>query len=134
YPTNNDSASSYDPSSGDLQSGFALSLAVDPTNPNVVYLGGSSTDFLQPSGLLRIDVTTIQDPYSLVGFDYNLNDGGALLPNTGGAVVRGAVGVTNGRLGYPYGVVPIDNATGQFQFPTDPKHFLNILKNPYNVF
>ena len=39
---------------------FDLALAVDPTNPNILYLGG--TDQYQATGLLRIDITGDRRP------------------------------------------------------------------------
>ena len=41
---------------------FDLALAVDPTDPNVVYLGGTSE--FQSSGLVRINVTGLEDPHA----------------------------------------------------------------------
>ncbi len=40
-----------------------LTLAVDPTNAEVVYLGGGG------SNLLRIDISNLSDPYAMVGYN-----------------------------------------------------------------
>lgn len=42
------------------QGEYDVDAAVDPTNPNVVYVGGQSR-----SGFIRIDTTGISDPYAL---------------------------------------------------------------------
>jgi hypothetical protein len=54
---------------------YALTLTVDPQNPNIVYLGGNADD--QYSGpLLRINIQTLSDPYTLLAHSNNSNDGG----------------------------------------------------------
>src|SRR5262249_51220617 len=71
YPTNNTSQANYDPTShgGEKAGAFDVSLAIDPTNPNIVYLGGVDSNIDQPAGgLLRIDTTKLLDVYALVGF------------------------------------------------------------------
>ncbi len=81
-PTNNDTYDDYDPAGEETPYGeapdiqdpadpnldnfglgnFDLALTVDPSNPNVLYLGG--TDQYQTSGLLRIDTTGLADPHA----------------------------------------------------------------------
>jgi hypothetical protein len=59
----------------------SLSLAVDPNNPNIVYLG---SDFM-----LRIDTTFVEDAYNLSLYQHsNANEAGERPLTTGGAVVR----------------------------------------------
>jgi sugar lactone lactonase YvrE len=64
------------------QGNYDISLAIDPTNPAIVYVGGTS-DF-QPSptagGLIRIDTTTLHDPHMLTAFD---NDGNTVAEGPG---------------------------------------------------
>ena len=60
------------------QGNYDISLAIDPTNPNIVYLGGTDTTFSiggeqiaansPSSGLIRIDTTDLFDAYSEVGY------------------------------------------------------------------
>jgi subtilisin-like proprotein convertase family protein len=58
----------------------SLALAVDPLNPNVVYLGSDV--------IVRIDTTFLNDPYNLSLYQYSNADGGAIRPlTTGGATV-----------------------------------------------
>jgi hypothetical protein len=65
-----------------------MALVVDPTNPNIVYFGGSS-DGGNTSGLVRIDTTNILDSHNLVSYSGSRNDGGALQINsTGAAAVK----------------------------------------------
>ncbi len=65
---------------------YAMSLAVDPTNPNIVYLGGSDDNLVLNSGLIRIDTTNLFDAHSDVAYDDQHNDGGALAIHSTGAV------------------------------------------------
>jgi DNA-binding beta-propeller fold protein YncE/subtilisin-like proprotein convertase family protein len=55
-----------DPANPDLdnlgQGNFDISLVVDPSNPNVIYVGG--TDQNHYSGLVRVDTTGIADPHA----------------------------------------------------------------------
>ena len=59
------------------QGNYDFSLAIDPTNPNVVYMGGTQDG--QPTGFIRIDTTGMFDAHNLVGYSANLNDGGQAL-------------------------------------------------------
>ncbi len=61
---------------------YDISLAVDPVNPNVVYLGG--TDEFQVTGLVRIDTTGIRDSHSF--YVDSTSPSGGLYANSGGAV------------------------------------------------
>src|SRR5262249_8421734 len=65
------------------QGNYDISLTVDPNNPNVVYLGGTADG--QPTGLIRVDATTLHHPHAyFVGNDSN--DGGTLRGSTGDPV------------------------------------------------
>ncbi|MDG3008110.1 Ig-like domain-containing protein [Paludisphaera mucosa] len=71
-PSNDVTLNDYTVTNGD--GNFALSLAVDPTNPNVVYLGG----FHAPAtgtGMIRVDATKIWDAYNLTLFSSVSKDG-----------------------------------------------------------
>jgi subtilisin-like proprotein convertase family protein len=55
-----------------------ISIAVDPNNPNIVYLGGvSNTNAARPTGLMRVDITGLADPHALY-LSNERNDGGRL--------------------------------------------------------
>ena len=58
----------------------SLAVAVDPTNPNIVYLGSDQ--------IVRVDTTFINDPYNLSLYQYSNPDGGLTRElTTGGAQV-----------------------------------------------
>ena len=68
-PTNDVSQPNYPITGGGqfaAQGNYDLILAVDPTNPNVVYLGGSADG--GQTALARIDTTNIWDAHSLVPY------------------------------------------------------------------
>ena len=51
-----------------------LALTVDPTNPNITYLGGfGGNSYNSDTGLIRVDATKVADAHSLVaGNDQSL--------------------------------------------------------------
>jgi len=61
---------------------YDLTLAVDPTNPNIAYLGGTANG--NQSGLIRVDATRVYDSHSVVAYDGSRPDGGLLQVNTTG--------------------------------------------------
>jgi subtilisin-like proprotein convertase family protein len=61
------------------QGNYDASLAVDPNNPSVVYVGGTHDG--QPSGFIRVDTTGLADPYALY-LANNKMDGGQVTFNT----------------------------------------------------
>ncbi len=141
-PTNNDAAAtpSYDPTSNltgltatgstgsttfTSEGNYNLSLTIDPTNPNIVYLGGSQ-DF-QTSGLIRVDLTDIFDAHNFTSFDSQSNDGGKLLQDSNGAFV-----VASPNLRFPYGAEYIPNTpgVGSVGYTTTPTPLLNLRHAP----
>lgn len=78
-PSNNTTLGNIDPLAG--SGNYDISLAVDPTNPNIVYLGGYGMTVASPSGFLRVDVTGLSDPYSFY-LGMNRPDGGTLAQNS----------------------------------------------------
>jgi subtilisin-like proprotein convertase family protein len=77
-PTNDITQDPYSVTShlGFADGNFAVSIGLDPNNPNIVYLGGTQNG--QASGFLRVDVTGLSDPHSFfVG--QNKNDGKLLV-------------------------------------------------------
>lgn len=97
-PSNNPNQQPYDPTSGSglpNSSNYNLALTIDPTNPNIVYLGG--TGIGQQSGLIRVDSTKVFDSHAAVAYDGTRPDGGLLQIRTAG---RAQVKViTDGRPG-----------------------------------
>lgn len=74
-PTNDVNQSNYDIGGGKPGSGFPaqlnydMTLAIDPTNPAVIYLGGTADN--QSTGFLRIDTTNIWDAHNATPYDNN---------------------------------------------------------------
>ncbi|QDV39602.1 Ig-like domain-containing protein [Tautonia plasticadhaerens] len=64
-PSNDTSLANYDPTSNAEFSlaNYALALTVDPTNPNVVYLGGT-TNGGGEAALIRVDSTFVHDAHA----------------------------------------------------------------------
>ena len=104
----------------------SLSLVVDPTNPNISYLGGFGGDtFVSDTGLIRVDITNMWDAHSLIAYDTFAKDGGALeLATQGAAPINGIAD------GTPVWYQPIGN--GFYEF--NANSFLNFIRNPYNPF
>jgi subtilisin-like proprotein convertase family protein len=92
-PTN-DNAPNIDPTTGGgggagpfAHSAYNLSLAVDPSNPNVVYLGGTENEWAGNMGLIRIDATAVYDTHSPVPYSTSQPSGGTLYSTTGRATI-----------------------------------------------
>ena len=120
---------------------FNISLAVDPTNPNVVYLGGSSQ--FQSTGLLRIDTTGVADPHA---FYTSQTDPEGKVKTIAGYGLDGERGIYVGynpplsQITEIHGPV-VESAPGAAYAggPTDPFHpyytpYLNLIANPRNPF
>ena len=61
-----------------------LVMTIDPTNPNIVYIGG-----VGPDSLIRVNITTLQDLYSF-DLDSYTSDGGLLAATTAAATLVNA--------------------------------------------
>ena len=100
------------------QGNYNIAMAADPTNPNVIYVGGTADG--NESALIRIDLTTIWDAHNLQPFSDVANDSGALdLASRGPAPVNNnllAVGVVT-----PQGFL-------------DPTTYLNYIRSPQDPF
>ena len=120
-PTNDITQADYDPLGNDqfAQGNFDIGLTIDPTNPHIVYLGGTNNG--QESGLIRVDATYVNDPHAF--FLNNDLPGGAL------------------RRNYVTGAVTIESANPDDFRDDNPSGFLpdarispvmNLLRNPNN--
>lgn len=118
-PTNNNTLPDYNVVASQGQ--YDISLVVDPTNPNIVYLGGASTA-ANPYGLIRVDITALADPYSLVAYKNNLSDGGAVQFSTAGPLTL----KVNGQ---PFG---LDTPGNPAAAPRSP--YFNMERDPNNPF
>ena len=92
-PTNDSTLPNYDVGGGDINTGLAsqgnydISLAIDPTNPNITYLGGTYNG--QPTGLIRVDATDAYDAHNVTAYTGNGPGGTVLQVNsTGSATVN----------------------------------------------
>ncbi|RUL84947.1 Ig-like domain-containing protein [Tautonia sociabilis] len=118
-PTNDITQADYDPlgNSQFAQGNFNIALTVDPTNPNVVYLGGTNNG--QESGLIRVDATSVNDPHAF--FLNNDLPGGAVRRN----YVTGAVTVEPSS--------PDDRRDNNpFGFDPRTSPVMNLLRDPAN--
>jgi subtilisin-like proprotein convertase family protein len=91
-PTNSTTgANSYDPTSSAFsqQGVYDLTLTVDPTNPNIVYIGGSEN--FQASGMIRVNLTDLYDAHNLTSGSNDQSDGGALAAGAQGGVTLNVV-------------------------------------------
>ena len=114
------------------QGNLYLTLAVDPTNPNIVYLGsfgntnndvaGSYNAQASDTGLIRIDTTNIADAHNLNASSYNIKDGGAVTLTSVGTTT-----IDSFLLGTPVWLVP------PFFFG-DPTPYVNFIRNPQQPF
>jgi subtilisin-like proprotein convertase family protein len=122
FPTNDNLAPSYDPLASGTgggeggQGNYDISLAVDPTNANILYLGGTS-DFhpLPAGGLIRVDTTLIRDAHNLTAFSSHRNDGGTLIPAS-------------------LGGVSVKNPANAFGLTTHLGPFINLIRDPDHPF
>jgi subtilisin-like proprotein convertase family protein len=138
-PTNDNSQPDHDPfgTPGNglpAQGNYDVSLAIDPNNPNVVYLGGADDLSLQPAGgLLRIDTTGIEDAHNLTAFDNSNPDGGLAQKAT-----QGDLTLKNPLPNGNYGVIqqlPDGTGVGTFEvFPFQNTPYLNLVEDPTNPF
>jgi subtilisin-like proprotein convertase family protein len=102
------------------QGNYDLILAVDPTNPNIAYLGGSADG--GQTALIRVDATNIWDAHSLVPYSQFSNDGGLLsLSSTGPATIT-ALKATPPVL--------LNEAT----LEEDPTYYEDLIRNPQDPF
>lgn len=105
----------------------AMTIAVDPTNAQVVYIGGATpfNNYTGRSGLIRVDITKLEDPYAFVG--YNNSDPGTasyMTSSTGSATVFGTYGLRD--------LVHVDpNNPTKYALRQD---YYNLLVDPNNPF
>lgn len=95
---------------------FALSLAVDANNANIVYLGG--TNEYRPTGLIRIDTTLIHDAHSFF-LDDNNQAGGLHSAVPSGVALRDPT-------------APLPPGTPPYEPRLNP--FVNLIRDPSDPF
>jgi subtilisin-like proprotein convertase family protein len=145
-PTNDESDPDHDPTGGTTNNilpggngNYSLSLVVDPNNPNVVYLGGLDNVGIattpQPAGgLIRVDITKLQDPHNFTAWDNKEPDGGQTILNT--------IGSMNLKVPQPWNhqTFKVIDQTPDFQGNVSPQvplnntPYLNLVTDPKNPF
>lgn len=133
----------------DFGANHSLTVAVDPTDPNIVYLGSDA--------LVRIDTTFINDAYNLSAFQHSNADGGLIRPETtGGVQVANRAGddginpelftglISNDPFNLDPSGQPLDSFVPLSYFQeldpilrADPRNkwnFVNLVRDPYNPF
>jgi subtilisin-like proprotein convertase family protein len=88
-----------------LGTNYAMTLAVDPTDPNIVYLGGTADG--PQAGMIRVDISALYDPHAEVAFASDRPDSGELFIYSDGRVT-----VKNRTDGQP------------------PTEYLNLIRDP----
>ncbi len=124
FGTNNELAANVDTGananslSGQENGDYAVSLAIDPNDPNVVYLGGGQSG---DGSVIRIDTTFLDDPYALVAYSNNENDGNTVMTKSSGDTQINAPGV--------YGIIDPDN-------PNNPPltNYFDLYRQPTSPF
>jgi subtilisin-like proprotein convertase family protein len=123
-PTNDTTQADYDvfgkPGGEFTQGNYDVSMAVDPDNPNVVYLGGTQ-DGQTPlfSGLIRVDIIGLSDPHAFY-LSNNNTDGQVRTLSTSPVTIPNW---PNGTKGF----------VGPFLNPYDSP-FINLIRNPASIF
>jgi hypothetical protein len=97
------------------------SIVVDPTDPNIVYIGGGN-GFTDVHKLIRVDLTTVHDVYSFVNSD--LSDSGTPVPQT----------LTSGPATGPLPLA-VGGVFNDFDLTLPPtSNVLSLLRDPDNPF
>jgi len=123
-PTNNDSlGANYSVMGNGLfkQGNYDVSLAVDPNNPNIVYMGGTedaNPPGVTPGGFIRLDTTKISDPYADVAYDNSDSPANVQLSTTGSTVLK--------KQGQAYGILGSETLLDS--------GYINQLRDPANPF
>jgi subtilisin-like proprotein convertase family protein len=125
-PSNNPNDANYDPTVSKGFPGTAnynIALTIDPTNPNIVYLGGTSIG--ADSGLIRIDTTKIYDSHSAVPFDGSRPDNGTVQGRSAGRIQ-----IKTLDRGVPVFGILINGIIT----PIAVSQYLNLIQDPNNAF
>ena len=101
------------------QGNYDIALAVDPTNPNVIYLGGQHAPNTG-TGMVRVDTTAIWDAHNMTLRSDVANDGAIDLSSTG-PVTTGAYPPNPYTEYYP-------------PFLLTDNNYLNFIRNPRSPF
>jgi subtilisin-like proprotein convertase family protein len=131
-----DAAINPSPGRDDVGGNHSLTLAVDPTNPSIVYFGSNA--------LIKVDITLLTDPYNLTMYNHS-NDEGGIRPDTFDGVQDNGAATNNFVGGGLASVDPntlLNSATpgtGNYEAVLDgaPRkkwNHLNLDRDPYRPF
>jgi subtilisin-like proprotein convertase family protein len=141
FATNDTSATNTDidplGSQNFAQGNYDIALAVDPNNPNVVYLGGTDDGQPQPAGgFIRVDTTGIADPYAFVPNANSNPDGGAVQANSQGRLILSGSTFAWGLVPFSAPVFPLPKGSlrGYDRASGEMVGYLNMLRDPDNPF
>ena len=126
-PSRDVNLKNYDVTNG-TRGEYNISLAVDPTNPAVVYLGGSEVGnpLPQSTGLIRIDTTLVWDAHNADTRDPTLNDGGATNFGAPAPLVMDNPNNQN--------FTGLESQANVFNAPFPPNNFINLIRDPAQPF
>ena len=124
---------------------YAMGLAVDPTNPNVVYAAGiGSVGALDVNGSIRIDVSAVNDSKAFVFHDNSRAGEGDLTENSGFQATNPPPKNLGATVGRPFPGNGNQNPHGYLYIPggltiyTNPdgrtSDFTNLSRDPLNPF
>jgi subtilisin-like proprotein convertase family protein len=105
------------------QGNYDFSLVIDPTNPNVVYIGGTRDD--QSNSLIRVDTSKVIDAHAFVAFDNQLPDGGLPQNQTSGGIT-----IKNPTGNPPAGSFTTWGLLDSLGTPVDTTPYLNLTRDP----
>jgi subtilisin-like proprotein convertase family protein len=130
-PTNDPTKPLYDVGGGGafVQGNYDVSLVIDPTNPNVVYLGGTADG--QSNSMIRVDSSKLIDAHAFVAFDNDQNDGGLQQNQTQGGINIKQPTVNSPANSFTQWALQ-DSLSPGLPFDTTP--YLNLLRDPAEPF
>jgi subtilisin-like proprotein convertase family protein len=122
FASNNETRADFDPLGTANQ---AMVLTIDPVNPNIVYLGGST--------IIRVDTTPVHDARNITAFDSSrtttdLGPAPGTVQTQSIGAVRTKINPFTGREWSVYGMPEPPNA------PTALIPYLNLVKDPADIF
>ncbi len=102
------------------QAAYDIAIGIDPTNPSIVYLGGTNDgNKVSGGGFIRVDTTFVNDSQSLIAYNNSNNDNGSIQFTAG----NGPITVNN--VGSAYGV----NGNNSVN-----RGFINLYRDPTQPF
>ncbi len=110
---------------------YSLTITVDPNDPEIIYLGGTSkTSAASMGSMFRIDTSKLDDPYKLMAYSNDEADGGLVqFSSTGQTIVKfggSTYGVVNQ---FDPGYVQNNPATWSVK-----SNYTNLYREPTNPF